>query len=183
MPLDLALSDLNHLDRIRDALSRNDPRGQFTALGMDRLTIADDAVDGLVAAVERQLGRAGRPATPETRIRLVADAVTIRRDGRDLKADVFAALAERFAVERVTLDDGHPALHADEAQQDRAAELCVGADAIARTAGIGLLDTQAALQRLERSGIVERTSDGWRLRDVNAPYSPAENAEVPTMNP
>ena len=59
----------------------------------------------------------------------------------------------------------------------------VGADAIARTAGIGLLDTQAALQRLERAGIVARTSDGWRIRDVNAPDSPAENAEVPTMNP
>ena len=59
----------------------------------------------------------------------------------------------------------------------------VGADSIARTAGIGLLDTQAALQRLERAGIVARTSDGWRIRDVNAPDSPAENAEVPTMNP
>jgi DNA processing protein len=59
----------------------------------------------------------------------------------------------------------------------------VGADAIARTAGIGLLDTQTALQRLERAGIVARTSEGWRIRDVNAPDSAAENAEVPTMNP
>jgi len=59
----------------------------------------------------------------------------------------------------------------------------VGADAIARTAGIGLLDTQSALQRLEKMAIVARTSDGWRIRDVNAPDSPAESPEVPTMNP
>jgi DNA processing protein len=59
----------------------------------------------------------------------------------------------------------------------------VGADAIARSAGIGLLDTQAALQRLEKMDIVARRSDGWRIRDVNAPDSPAENPEVPTMNP
>ncbi|WP_237480673.1 iron-containing alcohol dehydrogenase [Lichenibacterium dinghuense] len=140
MPLDLELSDLNDLDRIRDALSRNDPRGQFTALSMDRLTIADDAVDGLIAAVERQLARAGRPAARDTRVRLVADAVTIRRDGRDLKADVFARLSERFAAERVTLDDGQPALHADEAMQDRAAELCVGADCIVSVGGGTITD-------------------------------------------
>ena len=140
MPLELELSDLNRLDRIRDALSRNDPRRQFTALGMDRLTIADDAVEGLVGAVERQLERAGRPATAATRVRLVADAVTIRRDGRDLKADVFARLSERFDVRRVTLDDGHPALHADEAMQDEAAQACAGADCIVSVGGGTITD-------------------------------------------
>ena len=57
-----------------------------------------------------------------------------------------------------------------------------GPDSIARTAGIGLLDTRAALQRLDRAGIVAKTADGWRIRDANAPDSPAESAEVPTMN-
>ncbi len=140
MPLDLDLSDLNRLDRIRDALSRNDPRHQFTALGMDRLTISDDAVEGLVAAVERQLERAGRPAAAETRVRVVADTVAILRDGRNLKDDVFARLAERFDAVRVTLDDGHPVLHADEAMQDRAAEACAGADCIVSVGGGTITD-------------------------------------------
>ena len=58
----------------------------------------------------------------------------------------------------------------------------VGPDSIARTAGIGLLDTRSALYRLERAGIVAQVSDGWRIRDANAPDSAAEIPEVPTMN-
>ena len=58
----------------------------------------------------------------------------------------------------------------------------VGPDSIARTAGINLLDTRSALQRLERAGIIAKTSGGWRIRDANAPDSAAEIPEVPTMN-
>ena len=34
---------------------------------------------------------------------------------------------------------------------------------IASTAGLALLDVQAGLRRLERDGLVELTSAGWRL--------------------
>jgi DNA processing protein len=56
-------------------------------------------------------------------------------------------------------------------------------DSIARTAGIGLLDTRSILRRLERAGFVEHGAGGWRIRDADAPDSAAKTSEVPTMNP
>ena len=56
-------------------------------------------------------------------------------------------------------------------------------DSIARTAGIGLLDTRSALRRLERGGFVEHGADGWRIRGSDAGDSAAKTSEVPTMNP
>ena len=108
MSLQLELSDLSHLEKIQSVLERNDPRRQFAPLGMHQLTIADDAVDDLVATVERQLTRVGRSVGRESRIRLIADTVPILRAGQNLKDLVFSRLAERFAVERVILSDGHP---------------------------------------------------------------------------
>ena len=49
-------------------LAERDARGQFGHVGMDQLVIADDALDGLHATVERQLARSGRT----TRIRTAA---------------------------------------------------------------------------------------------------------------
>jgi DNA processing protein len=43
-----------------------------------------------------------------------------------------------------------------------------GADSIARTAGIGLLDTQSALRRLQRDGFVARVEGGWCVTEGNA---------------
>ena len=140
MPLQLELSDLTDLRKVQRALADNDPRGQFSPLGMDRLVIADDALDGLIETVERQLAAAGRPAGAATRVRLVADAVRIARDGRDLKDTVHGRLAERYDVLRVTLDDGHAALHADEPVLDRAAEACEGADCIVSVGGGTITD-------------------------------------------
>jgi DNA processing protein len=45
------------------------------------------------------------------------------------------------------------------------------ADSIARTAGIGLLDTRSALRRLESAGFVAYGPDGWRIGGPNAPDS------------
>jgi DNA processing protein len=42
------------------------------------------------------------------------------------------------------------------------------ADSIARAAGIGLLDTRSALQRLERAGFVVQVSGGWCIGGANA---------------
>ncbi len=130
MALQLELADLTNLDKIRRALALNDPRQQFSSLGMDRLVIADDALDGLIDAIERQLAKAGREAGAETRVRLVADTVPIKRDGHDLKELVYSRLAERYDVGRVALKDGHPTLHADETVLDQAAAACAGADCI-----------------------------------------------------
>ena len=104
MPLQLELSDLNRLDRIRDALARNDPRGQFTALGMGELTIADGAADadGVVAAVERPLALAGRPAGPDTFPRLDA-AVLTHPHPREAIADVLGPAGAYNAVRSLQL--------------------------------------------------------------------------------
>ncbi len=140
MTLQLRLSDLAHLDKIQRVLSDNDPRRQFAALGMQQVIVAENAVDDLVPAIEREFARVGRDAGPERRIHMVADTVAIQRDGRNLKDLVFARLAERFTVERVTLSDGHATLHADEAVQDRAAAACRGSDCIVSVGGGTITD-------------------------------------------
>jgi len=56
-----------------------------------------------------------------------------------------------------------------------------GPESIARTAGMGLLDVDASLHRLERAGLVQRSDGRWRVRAANAAVSPAEAPEVPTM--
>ena len=41
-----------------------------------------------------------------------------------------------------------------------------GADSIARTAGIGLVEVQRLLVRLHERGLVERVGSGWCLSDA-----------------
>lgn len=137
MPLPLELSDLTRLDKIRGVLAE---RGRFGSLDIDQLVIDEDALDGLVDAVERQLRRAGRAAGPHTRVDVLADPVLIRRDGQDLKAMVADRLSARFDVRRVTIDDGHPTLHADEAMLDRAAAAVAGADCVVSVGGGTITD-------------------------------------------
>ncbi len=57
------------------------------------------------------------------------------------------------------------------------------ADAIARTAGIGLLETRSTLERLGRAGFVEQRPRGWVIRQREGADSPAESEEVPTIDP
>ncbi len=56
-------------------------------------------------------------------------------------------------------------------------------DSIARTAGIGLLDTRSTLRALERAGFVENVPKGWRIREADAGHSAAESVEVSTIGP
>ena len=57
-----------------------------------------------------------------------------------------------------------------------------GADSIARTAGIGLLEVRSALTRLLRLGLVELADQGWRVRDANVAESPDSEPDLPTMS-
>lgn len=150
MPLHLDLSDLTRLDKIRNVLTDNDPRRQFAPLGMQQLTIAEDAVDDLIATVERHLAKAGRSVGPQSRIRLIADTVAILRDGRNLKDLVFDRLAARFEVKRVTLSDDHPALHADETALELAAAGAEGADCIV-SVGSGTITDIAKIAAMRAS--------------------------------
>lgn len=151
MPIDLSLDDLSRLDRVRQVLAANDPNRQFTALGMAEVHISDDVLPLLVEVIDRHLLTAGRPAGHRAEIRLIVDPVLIRRQGADLKAEVEAIIAARHAVRRVTLDDGHPILHADETVLDRAAAASVGADVIVSVGGGTITDV--AKIAAERNGV------------------------------
>lgn len=151
MALDLELSDLARLDRVRSALAANDPRGQFASLDMGEVVIADGVMDRLLDTVDRYLAAAGRPAGAGARVRMLADPVVMHRDGEDLKAAVFRRLASRYDASWVTLDDGHPVLHADEPVLADAAAAAVGADAIV-SVGSGTI-TDVAKIAAQRSGV------------------------------
>jgi Mn-dependent DtxR family transcriptional regulator len=58
-----------------------------------------------------------------------------------------------------------------------------GSDAISRTAGVGLLETQSTLNRLQAGGFVEHTPRGWVINDDEGAHSAAKSREVPTIDP
>lgn len=151
MPIDLQLSDLSQLDRIRDVLAANDPRGQFATLGISELSIGDTVLDSLVAVTAGLLEKAGRPTGRAARIVMMADPVAIRRDGRLLKDEVLALLRSRFHAYPAIVDDGHAVLHADEPVLDAATRLAEGADGIV-SVGSGTI-TDVAKIAAERAGV------------------------------
>ena len=140
MNLKLEYADLARLEKIREALEANDPQRHFAPLGMHQLTIATDAIDALTAAVARELERAGRTAGRASRVCVLADAVPIMRAGHNLKELVFDRLSQHFDVERLTLTDSHPKLHADEASLAQATEGTTQADCIVSVGGGTITD-------------------------------------------
>lgn len=138
MSLNLTLSDLSRLDNIRQVLEENDQRGQFQTLGIHQLTISDTALDTLTDVIDRLLTETGRPTGKSAQICMVADPVAITLYGRNLKDAVFNQLSERYDASRITLDDGHTELHADEVILDTAAEGVTNADCVV-TVGSGTI--------------------------------------------
>lgn len=151
MPLDLALSDLSRLSRVRQVLADNDPNSQFASLGMAEVHISDDVLTQLTDVIGRHLQAAGRIAGRDTQVRMIVDPVIIRRESADLKARVEEILGGQYNVTRVTLDDGHPILHADETILDRAAVAAEGADVIVSVGGGTITDV--AKIAAERAGV------------------------------
>lgn len=140
MALDLALSDLSRLARVRQVLADNDPNGQFTALDMAEVHIGDDVLTRLTEVIDRHAEAAGRPEGLALQVCMIVDPVLIHRNGADLKAKVQAILSDRYTARRVTLDDGHPILHADETMLDAAAQQAQGADVIVSVGGGTITD-------------------------------------------
>jgi glycerol-1-phosphate dehydrogenase [NAD(P)+] len=151
MALDLQLSDLSQLDRIREVLAANDPRGQFATLGITELSIGDSVLDSLVPVTAELLQRAGRPAGATAKVLMIADPVVIRRDGTPLKETVMDLLRGRFAATPAIIDDGHQVLHADEPVLDMAAKAAEGFDCIV-SVGSGTI-TDVAKIAAERAGV------------------------------
>ncbi|MBC7737048.1 MAG: hypothetical protein H7245_07465, partial [Candidatus Saccharibacteria bacterium] len=140
MSIDLTLSDLSRLSRVRQVLSDNDPNKQFASLDMAEVHIADNVLPLLCEVIDRHVAEAGRRAGADTQVRMIVDPVMIRRGETDLKAHVESLLAPRYAVRRVVMDDGHPVLHADEVILDRASDASVGADVIVSVGGGTITD-------------------------------------------
>ncbi|SDE95384.1 glycerol-1-phosphate dehydrogenase [NAD(P)+] [Paracoccus isoporae] len=139
MALDLKLSDLSRLDRIREVLAENDKNAQFTALGLTDLRIGDAVLDDLAEVVGKMLSEAGRPSGRDAKVRMIVDPVAIRRAGKPLK-DIVLELLSGFDTTAVILDDGHPVLHADEPILAEAAERSIGADCIVSVGGGTITD-------------------------------------------
>ena len=150
MSIDLTLNDLSRLSRVRQVLSENDPNRQFASLDMAEVHIGEDVLPLLCKVIDQHLGEAGRPTGRDTQVRMIVDPVTILRGETDLKAHVESLLAARYAVTRVTMDDGHPVLHADETILDQASEASVGADVIVSVGGGTITDV--AKIAAERNG-------------------------------
>lgn len=151
MSLDIQLSDISRLDRIREVLAENDPRGQFTQLGMHALQIGDNVLDGLEETLARLLIACGRPDDRTARVVMMADPVVILRNGQPLKDRVMDLLDARFDATAVILDDGHPVLHADEPILAEAAAAAQGADCIVSVGGGTITDI--AKVAAERAGV------------------------------
>ena len=81
MALDLALSDLSHLDRVRRVLADNDPNKQFAELGMAEVHISDDVLSLLCDVIDRHVVKTNRVAGPATQVRMIVDPILIWRDG------------------------------------------------------------------------------------------------------
>ena len=151
MSIDLTLSDLSRLSRVRQVLSDNDPNKQFASLDMAEVHIADNVLPLLCEVIDRHVAEVGRRAGADTQVRMIVDPVMIRRGETDLKAHVESLLATRYAVRRVVMDDGHPVLHADEVILDRASDASVGADVIVSVGGGTITDV--AKIAAERNGV------------------------------
>ena len=122
------LSDPIDLEGLRRYLTSDDPDGRLGSLDMLNVTISDAAHLHVGPAVAAALASAGKPA--RAAIVVLTDKTAIKRKGRDLNELVMAQLSSDHAVTRVTLDDGHLTLHADDTILDRAAEAVKDADLV-----------------------------------------------------
>ncbi|MGS0685473.1 iron-containing alcohol dehydrogenase [Nakamurella sp. GG22] len=104
-----------------------DPDGVLPACGMRSVRIGSHDWSDVTSAVSELFGPSvsGRPT-----VALLMDRTPIRRGDEEIKPAIEAALAERFDVRPVVLDDGHPELHASEAVIEQASAAVVGVDAV-----------------------------------------------------
>jgi glycerol-1-phosphate dehydrogenase [NAD(P)+] len=136
MVFDQNLSDPTDLAGLRRYLKSDDPEGRLLSLDMLDVVISDDAHLKVGAAVGDVLRNAGKPG--RAKIVVLTDKSAILRQGKSLRALVEAQLKDHVSVRVVTLDDGHPTLHAGDAALDQATEAVKGADLVV-TIGSGTM--------------------------------------------
>jgi glycerol-1-phosphate dehydrogenase [NAD(P)+] len=137
------------LAAIREQLRRADPDSVLVPLELRRVEIGAGAYRAVVGAVEEAMA-ATAGAAEGGRVIVLSDATPILRLGRDFKELVGQELRRRFEVSHVVLDDGHPALHADEQVLDEAARAVKEAACVV-TVGSGTI-TDIGKVASERAG-------------------------------
>ncbi|SDQ83659.1 iron-containing alcohol dehydrogenase [Quadrisphaera sp. DSM 44207] len=122
------------LAAVRDRLAAADPDGSLVPCGIAQLHIGADAVQRVGGVVEDLLAGGSSPGRRPD-VLLLVDRTRIERAGADLKALVQDQLAQRAAVRREVLDDGHGELHVSEAVVQAATDAARGADAVVAVGG------------------------------------------------
>ncbi len=112
----------------RRIIGEADPEGVLPTCGMKSVRIGSHDWSSVTSAVSELLGSSSGDSRPT--VALLMDRTPIRRGEQEIKPAIEAALAERFSVRPVVLDDGHPELHASEAVIDQAGAAVSGADAV-----------------------------------------------------
>ena len=115
-----------------------DPDGGLPKCTMRSVRIGSfdwSAVTDAVSELMPPNGNGDRPS-----VVVLMDRTPIRRNDEEIKPAIAAALAERFEVRRIVLDDGHPELHASEAVIEQATAAVSGATAVVSIGGGTITD-------------------------------------------
>jgi glycerol-1-phosphate dehydrogenase [NAD(P)+] len=130
------IPDTDPVEVARRIVAEADPEGTLPRCGIRAVQIGELDWSAVTAAVAELLGSDGDGAAGGTKtVALLMDRTPIRRGEEEIKPAIEAALAQRFDVRRIVLDDGHPELHVSEAIVDRARAAVAGADAVVSVGG------------------------------------------------
>jgi glycerol-1-phosphate dehydrogenase [NAD(P)+] len=134
--------DPDPVEVARRIVAEADPDGALPPCKMRSVRIGSHHWSAVAAAVSELLDSGGAGTGNGTRpsVALLMDRTPIRRNGEEIKPAIEAALAERFEVRRIVLDDGHPELHASEAVIEQATAAVSGATAVVSIGGGTITD-------------------------------------------
>ena len=136
-------SDLDPVEVAKRIVAEADPAGALPPCGMQSARIGALDWSAVTAAVVELLAAKGHTNGSDparATVALVMDRTPIRRNGEEIKPAIEAALAERFDVRRIVLDDGHPELHASETVIEQATAAVSGATAVVSIGGGTITD-------------------------------------------
>ena len=140
---DSALSDFDPVEVARRIVAEADPAGALPKCKMRSVRIGSYEWSAVAAAVSELLGSnltGNGAAKTRPTVALLMDRTPILRNGEEIKPAIEAALAERFDVRRIVLDDGHPELHASESVIEQATAAVSGATAVVSIGGGTITD-------------------------------------------
>lgn len=134
------IPDIDPVEVARRIVAEADPEGALPRCGIRSVQIGTLDWSAVSTAVADLLAAGGQEAEGRATVAVLMDRTPIRRDGQEIKPAIQAALAQRFDVRPVVLDDGHPELHVSEAVVDQARMAVAGATAVVSIGGGTITD-------------------------------------------